>query len=263
MNHCLHCGRVSAARLCPVCSPSGSSPRPTTGPARPTARTTRPMIASGSLPATPSAPPAPSAPAAPAPRHRWPTATGTTPLPTNAFPATNGEGRVLTAPQVSMSTARPDHALCGLAVPLLVIAIATSPGFIEAVVFWLIIVAIFVWLVERLGLGRMFGLLSIVSLVRMGGRRSAPLPPPPSLSFRCQLGGQPREVRIFGHDSGIELGDRVRVHGVPWDGRLRALRVVNLDSGAVLRRRGLVGLAVFALVDGLLVLTILGHLAAL
>lgn len=109
----------------------------------------------------------------------------------------------------------------------------------------------------------MFGLLSIVSLVRMGGRRSCPLPPP-SLSFRCQLGGQPREVRIFGHDSGIELGDlQVRVHGVPWDGRLRALRVVNLDSGAVLRRRGLVGLAVFALVDGLLVLTILGHLAAL
>lgn len=259
MNHCLHCGRVSAARLCPVCSPSGSSPRPTTGPARTTARATRSMIASGSLLATPSAPPAPSAPAT---RHRWPTATGTTPLPTNALPATNGEGRVLTAPQVSMSSARPDHALRCLAVPLLVIAIVTSPGFIEAVLFWLIIVAIFVWLVERLGLGRMFGLLSIFSLVRLGGRRSAPLPPPPSLSFRCQLGGRPREARIFGHDSGIELGDRVRVHGVAWDGRLRALRVVNLDSGAVLRRRGLVGLVLFALVDGLLVLTIIGHLAA-
>ena len=258
MNHCQHCGRVTAARTCPVCAPevpqapwrasSGVSDGTRSWPDQRRTSAARPPAPSASL----SSAPIPAV---------WTPASSGTRLPTAEGVVASVDGMVLSQPSISATRTGPDRVARAVAVPLLVIAVVTSPGFLGALILWLIIAAVVVWLVEWLRLGRLLGIFGLLSLLRPRGARRGPWVPP-TMAFRYQVDGRPREVRLVGHDTGIELGERVRVRGLPSRGTIHAVQVVNESTGATMRRHGLVRLILLVLLDASLALVIAGHLVA-
>lgn len=144
-----------------------------------------------------------------------------------------------------VSAGRPsiDDRLPSVALVLFLLVVVTNPALVGALFLWLVIILGLLWLLGRIGL--LGGMGFLVGVLGMSGGRNQRWQPP-TLSFRCQFPTGTREVRVRGFDAGVQLGDRVEVSGVAVRGVVEATRVVNLSTGAVLRRHGLTRLVVMS-----------------
>jgi hypothetical protein len=130
---------------------------------------------------------------------------------------------------------------------LAILAVLTNPSLVRSLLLIVIAVIAVLWLAGRLGLGGIEWLSLLLAMLRRGGASSRWVPP--AMTFRCASLGAVRSVQLVGHDTGVQLGDQVDVRGVTITGTVRAVRVTNLTTGAVLLRHGMVRLAVLALLD--------------
>lgn len=246
MNYCARCGRPSAGLLCTVCGGARPRPLPATT-ARANLRRLEPS----------------SSGAASALRQRVPSRTGQqmtpdppgpAPAPDITGPAAPGRvrpggsvGEVVSTPAVSPGRPGFGAALRALVLPLAILAVLTNPSLVRSLLLIVIAVIAVLWLAGRLGLGGIEWLSLLLAMLRRGGASSRWVPP--AMTFRCASLGAVRSVQLVGHDTGVQLGDQVDVRGVTITGTVRAVRVTNLTTGAVLLRHGMVRLAVLALLD--------------
>lgn len=94
----------------------------------------------------------------------------------------------------------------------------------------ILVVALLLWLVGRLG----FGWLAVGAMSRTSGATSTV----DMLTFRCNVNGWPRDVRLLGHRSGISVGDELVLYGTLRWGIIEPTAIKNLTTGTTLRRYG-------------------------
>lgn len=114
----------------------------------------------------------------------------------------------------------------------------------------LVVLAIpFLFGMGRLATGAMaFGVGMGARAGRSGGARV-------ELTFRVRSGGRDRQVRLRGHQGGVQLGDEVQLRGFDTSTGYVAVQVRNLTTGIVLWRPGVrAGLAAIATVPVLWVI---------
>jgi hypothetical protein len=228
VNHCARCGAITADRLCSLCNDRPPRPVP---PARSTTAIVRPRQAG----------------------HAY----GPRPPRLSAMLV----GRVVTEPTTSASGVGPDGIARALVLPLAIIAVLTNGVLVEHLLVTAIVIIVVLWLLRRIGIdGLMF--VSLISSMWRGARGArGPRTGPPALTFRYDEAGLSRSVRLIGHDSGVHLGDRVRVRGVEVRGTIHAIEVVDVTTGARLRRSGMARLAMLGLIDLWLFIVIVTQVA--
>lgn len=256
MNRCPRCGRRDAfgwhrcdPQLQPLRVPVGRTPAgrpiPRAAPPRPVPPARRPVP----IP-TPGRPGPGRVGRPPAP----PPLGGAGGLP--GFPGRDQpDATVATRPVVIGGGGGIDAALGTLTMLLMLVTVLVTPALLMMALFVLMIFLIIGW-----GLGRI-GMLWPLMFLRAGGRRRD-TPARPTLAFRCDDGHRLREVRIYGHETGVSLGDSVRVHGPSIGGVVHAWSIANRTTGVVLRRRGRIRVIAMLVCDAWMALGILSILAA-
>lgn len=176
-------------------------------------------------------------------------------------------GRVQSTPAVTSSRPGIDGALktaiLVLGMLLLLASIAAAPMLFGALLVLALPFIVILFLVFGL-LGR-FGLTAGMwgFLAGFAGRGRNNRWQPPTLTFRCDFPSGTREVRLRGFDSGVQLGDHVRVNGAIVRGAVEAARVENVQTGYVMRRHGLITTTLLAVTAaGLALMTLTTVLAA-
>ena len=148
-----------------------------------------------------------------------------------------------------------DAALSSVTGLLVLITILITPALRAMAIFFLLIFLLIGW-----GLGRIGMLWPLLLLRGRGGGRGAPAAP--TLAFRYDDGNRLSEVRLFGYETGVSLGDSVKVTGPRIGGVIHASSVINRTTGVPLRRRGRARLIVMLVCDAWMLLGILSVLAA-
>ena len=155
----------------------------------------------------------------------------------------------MSRPAVVAGGLEPESVLRPVAVILLILIVLRIPALLVMFLMPLLVLLALGWLLGRIGL------LGPLTLLRW--RRRQPPTPSQALAFRWDNGGRITCVRLAGYDTGIELGDQVAVTGVRKAGLLHATTVHNHTTAVVMRRRGLAGLVVLALLNTCLLLSLL------
>lgn len=194
---------------------------------------------------------------------------GATPVPEVAVPGRLADARrrqrasrgvvsgvVNVNPRVVPTMFDPEPVLRSSMWLLLALVVLTSPALLSALMVWLVLLGIGLWLLGRIGL------LGVFLFAAGRGRRDRRRQDVPTMAFRVLAGEQQRSVRLVGHDDGVEVGDEVTVHGVAWAGSVRASSVVNHTTGAVLRRSGRLRTGVLVCLNVALALTVISQVAA-
>lgn len=242
MHRCEICGYFTAAAVCPVCAsadPGRTPQRAVRFPTPPPGFTRGPIprrpptsVAGGSFnpPRPPTVPPM----AAGGPQQ---------PSPTDRF---EFDARVTTTPEVLQSRSSIDGFVSVAAWVLLVLVVVTTQAFWGPFLLLVFVVGFLVWGMSKLRLGVLlsFGLLA-------AGRRRPrqPRERDPLLVFHVSDGTSTRDVRLHGHDTGLQLGNRVSVLALPRNGIVHPLRVRNLDTGVTMWRGGLARLVALSAVN--------------
>ena len=249
MHHCPRCGTISAATLCPVCAQQAPRPLPVvrtrtqpTRPSRPSGPATQPVRDATTSPTT-----AGGSDTNVIRPLRLPTASE----PVRRTPASgDGTERVVSTPVGSMGTRGIDEYVRMLLGPLVLIAILTNGAIMGALIFFLVMFVLLTWVLNRIGLGGVMRIFSLVGWMRLFiPSRGGPQPVPPTLAFRTDGPRGIREVRLRGYDTGIQLGDEVEVHGLPVNGTIQATSVFNRTTRSRLGRVGLGSAVAIALLD--------------
>lgn len=230
MTTCPQCGRtvLTNRHRCPAPGAGpGSSLPAATPPGRPQLGLSRVAPRGGLQPARPLPPPAPALPTAP-----------------------TSTGPVISRPTVAAGGPEPEALLRPLALVLGLLVVLRTPALLGMLVLPLLLLVAAGWLLGRVGL------LGLLALRPRRAPRARPVAQ--DLAFRWDDGSGPTEVRLRGHDTGVALGDHVSVHGLRRNGVLHATSVENHTTRVVLRRQGLVGLVLLALLDVWLLLALLG-----
>lgn len=138
---------------------------------------------------------------------------------------------------------------------LVVITLLSTPGVVALLVLLMVPVVALLWLAGR------FGLRGVIPFWLLRRPRRAPLSDrgEPVMVFRVDDGRRVQEIRLRGHQSGVQLGDYVKSEGIDLGGTLHAAKVTNQTTGVVLRRPGTMLMLVLVVIDILLVVTLAGR----
>lgn len=137
--------------------------------------------------------------------------------------------------------------------PLAVLCIVTSPGFINFAIIILILAVLGSWCLRKIGFkGAAIPVISIFAFF-LRPRQVGPLKNSDVLTFRCDTGtpGAPLQVvRLKGHGEGaVFLGDQIDCVGIRTRNGINALRIQNLTTGMGLYRSGLAAILIFGFLD--------------
>lgn len=249
MNKCRSCGRrlVAGWHRCAVTRSSAPVPR-----------AARPPTGSLSGRGATAAIPTRSRFGAANPGVRRPvSARGPVPPHLRVEPATDADETSIVASRPSIVSGG-DVLEAALGPPMLLLfcaVVVVTPQLLRISIALVALLLLAGWVLSRFGVSRAMLLLR-PRRARAGATRW------PTLAFRADSGARVDDVRLYGHDSGVMLGDEVRIRGPRVGGVLRATSVVNHTTGVVLRRRGLARVVVMLLVDAWLLVAVVSALAA-
>ncbi len=172
--------------------------------------------------------------------------------------AVRRHGRVVSAPTV-VGGGRPwARFLRRCALPLFVLVLVTNPAVIMDLIIFGLLLLFVIWILRRIGLGGISPSWLGLPLLRRGRPQAIPTQIG-TLVFRYLDGSATRSVHLPGHETGVQLGDMVEVHGVSVNGTIRALRVRNISTGATLRPPGLVLSTLVGFIDVILLWTLIAQ----
>ena len=167
-------------------------------------------------------------------------------------------GTISTIPVLSESRDLVGRALFLSSLVLAVAYALTFLSFLREVLLVMILLLVVSWLLGRLGLGSVLVTSALLATFAIGRLLFRP-PSHHAIVFRTNSQRGLQSVRLMGHNSGLYKLDQVQVSGIPLSGVMHAWKVVNLTSGQVLIRRGLIRIGFLALIDVVMIARLITH----
>ena len=161
-------------------------------------------------------------------------------------------GVVANGPVVSWSRGGVRTAFKALTIILVLSDTCTNREVVRWMLLGLLLLFVFRLILSRLGLRGSLSLSFLISLLVTGlflRTRSER----PALVFRESSVAGLVNVRMGGHDAGLQLHDQVEVSGFSVNGTVHAWRIRNLTTHAVLYDRGLCSLSLMLALDSALI----------